>query len=103
MGLFNFWGKKETVIRDFYSDAGNFSMEEISKWMNEVQDNQDLIPPLLNDDYISSLIDRLGNESDITIIQDSTKDGIRTVALSIERDGPDAVNIQYALYNPKYI
>lgn len=103
MGIFNFFGKKETVIRDFYSDAGNFSMEEISKWMKEVQDNPDLIPPLLNDEYTSSLIERLGNESDITIVQDSIDNGIRNIALSIERNGQDAVSIQYALYNPHVV
>ena len=103
MVIFNFFGKKETVIRDFHSDAGDFSMEEISKWMKEVQDNPDLIPPLLNDDYTSSLIERLGNESDITIVNDTTQDGIRSIALSIERNSADAVNIQYALYNPNVI
>lgn len=104
MGIFDLFKKKETgPIRPFSSDADKFSTEQIWDWMNRCTNDPDLIPPTRSDEYTKSIIDRMSNESDIEILSDDSKNGVRVLQLSIQRNESDYVSIAYQLFNPNVV
>lgn len=103
MGIFDFFKKKADPIRPFSSDADKFSTQDIWEWMNKCAANPDLTPSAKSDEYTKSVIDRMSNESDIEILSDDSKNGVRVLQLSIKRKCFDYVSIAYQLFNPNVI
>lgn len=101
MGIFDFLKKKPVEIRPFSTNVSEFSEDELNKWMEEVRNNPDLLPPSKPDNYISGLINRILDEKIINLLDDKVQNGVRRVIVSIERgESPDVEGIEYALYQP---
>lgn len=102
--MFNLFRKKNSgPIREFHSDADKFTTEDIWKWMEECYSSDGTIPPLRDDSYTKSLIDKMSEEGDIEILDDTQKNGVRTIMLGISRNGTDYVSIAYQLFNPNVV
>lgn len=104
MSLFDFF-KKGGIgnIRPFYSDAGDFSIEQIGGWMDLSAEDTRFLPPARSDEYVRELIDRISNENGISIELDECKHDVRVVMLSIERNGSDYVYLSYQMFNPNVV
>ena len=104
MSLFDFF-KKDGIgcIRPFYSDAGDFCIDQIRELMNLSAEDTRFLPPARSDEYVRKLIDRISNENGISIEFDECKHGVRVVMLSIERNGSDYVYLSYQMFNPNVV
>lgn len=98
--MFNLFKKKSNPIREFSSDADRFSTNEIWEWMEKCYSSDEIIPPLRDDSYVKSMIERMSEESDIEILNDSEGNGVRTIQLAITRNGKDYVSVAYQQFNP---
>lgn len=112
MALFNLFKKKKSEqaeeppmhMREFVSDAGKFTAEEISEFILKVLENPEILPPAKSDEYTAQLIQQLVNEPDIELRNDTTTGNIRTISLEVMRDnGPDYVALSYGLWDPNVV
>lgn len=105
MSLFNLFKKdKIGTIPPFESNLEKFSKEKIADFIAISRNEPNIIPPVLPDDYVISLINQLSLKDDIQVLSQTEKDAVKIINLSINRiQDPDYVSISYAKYNPALV